>query len=61
MQIEQFKEAVEQARRFIALSKAIKIVSLGTKQYIVVGTKSTGALKRCSLDLTRALAEMRKP
>lgn len=25
------------------------------------GTKATGALRRCSMDLTRALAQMRKP
>lgn len=29
--------------------------------YVVVGTKKTGELKRLSMDLTRALTEMRKP
>jgi len=31
------------------------------KDYFVGGTKKTGALRRASMELTRALTEMRRP
>jgi len=35
------------------------IMDLGDKGYIITGTKRTGKLRRLSMDLTRALAELR--
>ncbi len=58
--------AKEAAERFISAVDAMKDreetddrfrISLGTG----VGFKETSAIRRASLDLTRALAEMRKP
>lgn len=30
-------------------------------RYLIIGTKESGALRRASMDLTRALSKMRKP
>jgi hypothetical protein len=51
------KRAVAEAKRFIEVAKAVKVepadFSLGP-------SKETGAVKRASMDLTRALADMRR-
>jgi hypothetical protein len=54
--------AENQAKRFIVwANKAYEeLEQSGSGQYIV-GTKTSGALRRQSMELTRALAEMRKP
>lgn len=54
--------AVTEARRFIKLAGNTKQASYNGKlsDHIESG-KDSGALRRASLDLTRALAEMRKP
>lgn len=69
MKISAVKEAIKEAERFI---KAAKKIQTGTawdaktgsyvpsKDYIEIG-KDSGACRRASMDLTRALAEMRKP
>ncbi len=52
-------KARDEALRFISLCK-----SLGQDDYWITshrrGTKRTAAVRRASMDLTRALAEMRK-
>ncbi len=57
------KDAVWEAKRFIArveeLNKKIKIENHTV--YYISGIKEAGAIRRSSLDLTRALAKMRKP
>jgi hypothetical protein len=52
------KRAVAEAKRFIEVTRAVKVedpvaFSLGP-------SKETGAAKRASMDLTRALADMRR-
>lgn len=46
------------AREFLKRAKALR--ESGDK-YVIVGTRESGAVKRASLDLTRALADMRRP
>lgn len=57
----QIKEARRAAERFAALCIAAddELRAMDSNTYIG-GTKTSGALRRASLDLTRALAEMRK-
>ena len=52
------KRAVAEAQRFIAVAKAVKVYP--ERNYLDT-SKETAAAKRASMDLTRALAEMRKP
>ena len=54
------RDAMAEAERFIKRAK--RVVGDSTEnEYIYFGTADTGALRRSSLDLTRSLAEMRKP
>ena len=50
-----------EAKRLIRLIEQVRTEHPEFKTYLVCGSKHTGALKRASMDLTRALAEMRKP
>ena len=53
--------AIVEAKRFLEKADRVRI-SVPQKGYrIAFGPKETGALRRASMDLTRALAEMRKP
>lgn len=52
-------KAVEEARRFLAA--AADVAGDKDNGWEIVGSKNTGTLRRASMDLTRALAEMRKP
>lgn len=67
MRKEEIKLAVKEAKRFI---KAAELCLEARKPYRVDGVdfefhetapKQSGALRRASMDLTRQLAEMRKP
>ena len=60
MDIMNITEARTEATRFIrAADKAIR--KIDTDNLVnIVGSKETSAVKRASMDLTRALAEMRK-
>ena len=63
MNNEKIAEAVREAERFLAKHKAFEAAipkGVGSGYYMW-GTKESGALRRASMDLTRALAEMRKP
>jgi hypothetical protein len=53
-------KAVNEAKRFLEAAKLVQAALVEGNGY-VVGTKESGALKRSSLDLTRALADMRRP
>ena len=59
MNAETLNAAIREAERFLKAAKAAKIdlASEGS----ITGTKTSGAAKRASLDLTRALADMRRP
>lgn len=53
------KAAIREARRFLeAAAKAEKAFKEGTASY---SPKETGAARRASMDLTRALADLRRP
>jgi hypothetical protein len=60
-----FNEAVHAAERFLTLANRVKWTEHGREDGCVYWTyddgKSASACKRASLDLTRALAEMRRP
>ncbi len=56
MNADTLRAAVAEAQRFIERAK----VAIA-EQPTCVGTKAGGAVRRASLDLTRALAEMRRP
>ena len=60
MNILKLNNAVNEARRFIEKAQdAREIIALdSTATY---SCKETGAARRASMDLTRALAELRKP
>jgi len=51
--------AVAEANRFIA--RANELFVADSSQYFNCQPKETGAVRRASMDLTRALAELRKP
>lgn len=56
---DKIKEAISEAERFIdRAEKALK--DFEEKRYAWNGTPATGSCKRASMDLTRALADMRK-
>jgi len=58
LNIDTLKQAKSEALRFV---KQVNALEQTKPQYMFCGTKETGAVKRASMDLSRALAEMRKP
>ena len=52
-------KAMFEARRFY--EKAKELDKVGGNDSYLTGTALTGAVKRASMDLTRALADLRKP
>ena len=54
------EKAIKEARRFIETAEVAR-KELDANHMYFVGSKLTAAVKRASMDLTRALAEMRKP
>jgi hypothetical protein len=53
---------MEAARKFLEAGNAVLEENIdSTEVLFYVGTKATGNLRRKSLDLTRSLAELRKP
>ena len=62
MNNEKITEAVREAKRFIEKHKKFaESLTQSQSGYAYFGSKESGALRRASMDLTRALAEMRKP
>ncbi len=54
--------AVTEAKRFLKLRNLVRYSKYSDGRVYLPGQpKQTGALRRASMDLTRALAEMRKP
>jgi hypothetical protein len=60
MRIEAVEEAKVAARRFLTLADMLTYRTGGDANWVDSSPKLTGALRRASMDLTRALAEMRK-
>ena len=55
-------DAIDKAERFIACAKAaVDRIDRDGSIILMTGCKETAAAKRTSMDLTRALAYMRKP
>lgn len=66
MNHQQIATARNAAKRFLAAEAALvaadsRSIAAGHRPYKYYGSKESGALRRASLDLTRVLAEMRKP
>lgn len=67
MRLETLNECIAEAEKFIRLAKAVPIKELRAelnvrsidRSYIEVG-KASGAARRASMDLTRALADLRQ-
>jgi hypothetical protein len=53
--------AVKEAKRFIALAAEIESCRPGEEAFGFSPSKETSAVKRASMDLTRALTVMRRP
>lgn len=53
-------KALQAADRFRELAKVLQN-RMDDKECFIVGTKESSAVKRASMDLTRALADMRRP
>jgi hypothetical protein len=54
------KRAVDEAKRFLAVAKAIEVAKDRKPDDYFFPSKETAAAKRASMDLTRALADMRR-
>lgn len=61
MNISTVNAAVVEAKRFLKAAEAFKKAEAEKKAGYYMNPKESGAVRRSSMDLTRALAEMRKP
>ena len=59
MRDDDIRAAVREANRFVLHAKTL-LAERG-KPDAVIGTRASGALRRASLDLTRALVDLRNP
>lgn len=55
------REAISEAKRFIKAAEAYRRAEAEKAEPWHTTPKESGAVRRASMDLTRALAEMRKP
>ena len=60
MNLEKVIKAEKEAKRFLVITKKVE-QEISKDEYLFYGNKLTGALRRSSMDLTRELAELRKP
>jgi hypothetical protein len=58
--VDAYKESIEIAKRYIKHA-TLAIGALGVSDYAKYGSKDIAQVKRTSMDLTRILAEVRKP
>ena len=58
MKTENLDRAVAEARRFIQIAERVKVNPRG---HVIDCCKETAATKRASMDLTRALSDLRRP
>jgi hypothetical protein len=66
MQKDKIKAAIDAATKMVSaaneyLDECAKSYTLGKYVFTNTAPKQSGALRRASMELTRALAEMRKP
>mgnify|MGYP001581689419 CR=1 FL=1 len=55
------KKAESEAKRFLKAASDWRAATKGDAYPFLCGCKESGALRRCSMDLTRALADLRRP
>lgn len=55
------KKAISEAERFVAAARKYLLAEQAKKESWYGVPKESGACRRASMDLTRALSEMRKP
>lgn len=60
MRIDKLEIAIEESERFLARAKAAR-KKLKENEWAKYGCKETASAKRASLDLTRALSDLRRP
>ncbi len=58
---EKLKAAEAEAKRFLAAMKSLKARRTKGDLYDFQGCRESGAVRRASLDLTRSLADLRRP
>ncbi len=66
MDIDTLERAISEAKRFLAIAKEVEVEEFyplpdRKRRFIKTPSPKNSACKRASMDLTRALAEMRKP
>ena len=59
--IEKYDVTIDEAYEFIRRAAIARCAELNSKESWYLHPKETGAVKRASMDLTRALAEFRNP
>lgn len=52
--------AIREAQRFLKLARSLSETVSQAGHYVEAGTRLSGATRRASLDLTRALADLRR-
>lgn len=60
MKPEYLERAIAEARRFIKMANAAEARITEDKYALISGSRETAAVKRASMDLTRALADLRR-
>jgi len=60
MNIRTLQAAIVEAERFLDLARELQAEQRDSGVYFAAG-KATGAARRASMDLTRALADLRRP
>ena len=61
MNIPKIRKAASAAERFLEAQRKVCELPRSILGGYILGSKESGALRRASMDLTRALAEMRSP
>jgi len=54
-------EAVSEAKRFLERANTLRNIAKTDKDVLWGGSPATSAVRRASMDLTRALAKLRRP
>jgi len=61
MRVEALQIAISEAKIFLVRANRVRLKDIGKFKEVDQPSKETAACKRASMDLTRALAELRKP
>jgi hypothetical protein len=61
MNIETLNRAISEAERFLKSAKEVQQQAEHTSWGWITGTRYSAACKRASMDLTRALSDLRRP